>query len=222
MSNQVETQGHQASQVRAGGVARRRLLRAGLAAAPVSLAVSGRSAMATVSTSSCPKGLSPLAWNSLTKNGTQANCMTPSHNVGTNPLGRSPGYWKPTSNANGNCNVSSPGGPTWPAVVVPYEGYTGASSVTFSGGLSNAAWATGTKFNSVFVGSSDSRSFSRILIDSPGTLESHLCAAYLNALTVNDYALTAKEVLEAAAGKIGSTTIFSQSVIKDYLNSTWS
>ena len=69
------------------GIARRRILRAGLAA-PVVLAVSGRSAMA----GDCAKGLSPLAWNSLAPNGT--NCYVNSHTVGLNTLGGSIVYWK--------------------------------------------------------------------------------------------------------------------------------
>lgn len=69
------------------GIARRRLLRAGLAAGPVVLAVSGRSAMA----GTCAKGLSPLAWNSLAPTG--ADCQLTSHTVKTNSLGKSPAGW---------------------------------------------------------------------------------------------------------------------------------
>ena len=138
------------------GVGRRRLLRAGLAATPVILAVSGRSAMATTS---CPtKGLSPLAWQSLTNGGTQpipANC---SHTVTANSRGNSPGGWKPQVTAG---KIA----PSWPAACVPYSGY-----VTGAGCNSSTAFSSGTKFNQIFVGSPftqfASKSFSEIFLGS--------------------------------------------------------
>jgi hypothetical protein len=83
------------------GIARRRLLRAGVAAVPVVLALSGRSAMAGQG-DPCAKGLSPLAWNSLAPDG--SNCKMNSHTVeSSGTLGNTPLYWKAnTSNAAGN------------------------------------------------------------------------------------------------------------------------
>lgn len=72
------------------GIARRRLLRAGLAATPVILTLSGRSAMAAAG-DSCQKGLSPLAWNSLAPDGTV--CTQNSHTVTPNNLGDTPAQW---------------------------------------------------------------------------------------------------------------------------------
>lgn len=77
------------------GVARRRLLRAGLAAGPVVLALSGRSAMAT---GTCAKGLSPLAWNSLAPDG--KNCSITSHTVTPVGTGSNPEYWKKNTDKN--------------------------------------------------------------------------------------------------------------------------
>ena len=74
------------------GIARRRLLRAGLAATPVILTLSGRSAMAAVSSDDCAKGLSPMAWNSLAPDGT--NCRVNSHTVTVNTLGQPISYWQ--------------------------------------------------------------------------------------------------------------------------------
>ncbi len=83
--------------VPASGMARRRLLRAGLAATPVILTLSGRSAMAAVG-DACEKGLSPLAWNSLAPDGT--NCKMNSHTVTKNTLGQTPVYWDGATNGS--------------------------------------------------------------------------------------------------------------------------
>ena len=76
------------------GIARRRLLRAGAAAVPVALTLSGRSAMA----GTCARGLSPLAWNSLAPNGT--NCYSASHTVTPKTTGRDPLWWKDRTSAS--------------------------------------------------------------------------------------------------------------------------
>ena len=78
-----------------GGHGRRRLLRAGLAA-PVVLAVSGRSAMAAA----CPPGLSGPTMTSLNPSGDGVNCIASSHThtASSSRLGLSPGYWKPNPN----------------------------------------------------------------------------------------------------------------------------
>ncbi|MBB1076120.1 hypothetical protein HUU62_17070 [Rhodoferax sp. 4810] len=195
------------------GIARRRLLRVGLAAGPVVLTMSGRSAMAT----GCAKGLSPLAWNSLAPSGT--NCQLASHTVRSNTLGVSPGNWKP----NGNGSLTR----AWPASCLPYTTYTAPTS------WDSSKWATGTKFNALFtviggfpttyVDGIDIRtkSVSRILIDNNGTIEWHLCAAYLNAATVADYAMTIPEVMDAYAGKIGVKNISSEDDMKAFLTQTW-
>jgi hypothetical protein len=76
------------------GIARRRLLRAGMVATPVVLTLSGRSAMAAT----CAKGLSPLAWNSLAPDGT--NCQLNSHTVNVNIPGKSPAIWQGATGAS--------------------------------------------------------------------------------------------------------------------------
>lgn len=75
-----------------GGIGRRRLLRAGLAAAPVVLAVSGRSAMAAA----CPLKMSGPTAASLDPD-QDGDCIYSSHHAVNNnkALGLSPGYWRP-------------------------------------------------------------------------------------------------------------------------------
>ena len=200
------------------GVGRRRLLRAGLAATPVVLAVSGRSAMASTA---CPTtGLSPLAWHSLTKGGTQAIPQNCSHTVTPGQGGTSPGGWKPQVSAG---KIA----PSWPATCVPFAGY-----VSGQGCNSSTNFTTGTKFNQIFVGSPFTTfadwSFSNIFLGSgtsTGSVEFHLCAAYLNALTVAGYPLTIADVLALANRKIGTVTVASGSsgdtLIKNFIQQTY-
>ena len=84
MSNEAESMAAPTS-----GIARRRLLRAGMTAAPLMLTLSGRSAMAT--NTGTPVGLSPMAWASVAPKGTY---VAVSHTVGTHPLGKSPDTWE--------------------------------------------------------------------------------------------------------------------------------
>ena len=210
------------------GLARRRLIRAGLAAAPVVLALSGRSAMGT--TVGCgAKGLSPVAWNSIAP-GADGNCVILSHNVGRNTLGRSPGFWMP--NTGPSANVFQ--GP-WPApTITPFSTNVAGSSYTGIG-PADARWATGTKFNAVIpttaagmftgvVGTAAS-SISRLLIDNPASpIPIKLACAYLNALTFPGYAMTIAEVLFLAANKqlVAGGPILTDDTIRAFLDQTWS
>lgn len=213
-----------------GHIARRRLLRAGMAAAPLMLAVSGRSAMAT--NTGTPMGLSPMAWNSVAPNGT---FVAVSHTVGTNPLGKSPGFWTP--NTNGKAATFQ--APKWP--VAPFdevkslnsEGkrkdkkWNGGSDYLFFRGVDakDEGFAKGVKFNSVFTGG-DARSFSRILLDesASGNVLWHFSAAYLNVMAYpGAYAITLKELKDLyATGKLvpGGKTL-TASEIKSFLDQTW-
>lgn len=83
------------------GIGRRRLLRAGLSAAPVMLAVTGRSAMAVpvFIDPKCPKGLSPIAFASVAPAGV---CVGTSHHVvGSGALGFTPLDWKTKLSGDG-------------------------------------------------------------------------------------------------------------------------
>jgi hypothetical protein len=213
------------------GIARRRILRAGLAA-PVVLVVSGRSAMA----GTCLKGLSPLAWNSLAPGGT--NCNLVSHTVDIHTLGKSPGYWTPNGSLYHQNQSATFQGP-WPDGIAPFTTITfptphGSKIVTWEMTkwntykglpLDNPAWNdTGTKFNTFFTGSLDTRSFSQILIADTAAkgLHWHLCAAYLNALAFpGTYAMSLQEVLNAYSWKIGSQTLTTEQAVKDFLDQTW-
>jgi hypothetical protein len=205
---------------------RRRLIRAGLSAAPVILALSGRSALAT-GTSCGAKGLSPLAWSSLSPNG-DGTCNVPSHTIQRNVLGKSPGLWMP--NCGGNANVFQV---NWPASVKPFSAYD--ASLLYKGiAADDARWATGTKFNAfiasyngMFAGGigSPSSSFSRILLDNPAAyIPAKICSAYLNALVFPNYSMTTAEVLYLAAnGKlVAGGPALSDSAIRNFLDQTWS
>ena len=215
-----------------GGIARRRLLRAGLAAAPVALAVSGRSAMAGTSCGSV-KGLSPLAWASMAPNGT---CVDSSHTINGNPLGKSPGYWTP--NASGQTFQ-----PPYPWPVAPFDKVrtqvgNGSDAVyetkywnpdiytDFKGVAANdAGFANGAKFNAVF-GGSEGRSFSRILLDESanGNVVWHFSAAYLNCLAMSgQYAMTDRELIYLYNNRrlVPGGVLLSDSEIKTFLDQTW-
>ena len=220
------------------GIARRRLLRAGAAAVPVALTLSGRSAMANVSGGTCAKGLSPLAWNSLAPGGT--NCKLASHTVTSSQLGASPVNWQPL----GVGTLPRP----WPSSCIPYAGYpnnppqdtisskwaTGtAAGQSWQGArgqdTTSSKWATGTKYSQIFTGVSgytesvsgiSGKSVSLILLDNTGTVECHLCAAYLNAATGTGDVMTPQEVQNAYAGKVGSLTL-SKTAMNAYLEQTW-
>lgn len=242
-----------------GGIGRRRLLRAGLAAAPVVLAVSGRSAMAAA----CPDNLgmlSTLTKTSINPSNDLQTCIDSSHThtaSSSRLLGPSPRYWKP--NPNGQ-TFQPPY--AWP--IAPFKTITTQGKKTnsfepgqglFEQGLRKTernsgrtegttytwnpndylqykgipqdadGWETGTKYNAIFMGSIESRSFSRILLESNGSLEWHFCAAYLNAAAMpGTYVLSIQEVLDiAATGRIvpgGSQLTVGQ--IKAFLSQTWS
>jgi hypothetical protein len=223
------------------GISRRGLLRAGLAAAPIFLAVSGRSAMATTTTCAT-KGLSPMAWNSLAPNGV---CGEVSHTVTGHTLGKSPGFWRP------NQNGATFQAPKWPVGVVPFEtiikttdqGQTTTQetlnwnrdlSLSYSG-LDWVAdgWDSGTKFSTIFTAAADSRSFSRILIADSGnsastastSLNWFFCAAYLNALAYpSDYAMSASEVVRIYNQRTlisGGKNPLSDSDLIAFLTQTW-
>ncbi|MER2514788.1 MAG: hypothetical protein ABTQ25_20655 [Nitrosomonas ureae] len=216
------------------GIARRRLLRAGLATVPLALAVSGRSAMAGTSCDAV-KGLSPLAWASMAPNGT---CVGSSHTITGNPLGKSPGYWTPNANGNG-ATFQTPY--RWP--VAPFDRVStvvgnGNNAVYMSKSWEDypyldfkgvakddPGFANGAKFNSVF-GGSEGRSFSRILLDESanGNVEWHFSAAYLNCLVMNgQYAMTSDELKYLYANRqlVAGGVMLSDSAIKTFLDQTW-
>ena len=203
------------------GIGRRRLLRAGLAAAPVVLAVSGRSAMAAT----CPVGLSPLTMASLDPDG-NGDCIAASHQaLVSNTLGKTPFTWKP-----------NPAGqtfqPPYPWPVPPFSKYKGqawnpSAYLTYKDIPSNNdCWKSGQKYNTVFTTSSDGRSFSRIMLDDNGSTTAwYFCVAYLNALAMpaGTYAMTVQEVISlAATGRLvpGGNQL-TDGQIRAFLAQTW-
>lgn len=215
-----------------GGIARRRLLRAGLAAAPLALAVSGRSAMAGTACGDV-KGLSPLAWASMAPKG---QCVGTSHTITGNALGRSPGFWTPNTNGQtfqppyqwpvspfdkvstqvGTGNNPPYATKSWGSI--PYTDFKGVAKT-------DAGFANGTKFNSVF-GGSEGRSFSRVLLDesAAGNVVWHFSAAYLNCLVMNGgYAINLSELIYLYTnGKlVAGGVLLSVGDIKTFLDQTW-
>lgn len=196
------------------GVARRRLLRAGMAATPVMLAVSGRSAMAA---GNCQLGLSPTAWNSVSPNNI---CVNNSHSAKVNgkTRGNSPAWWKPSG---GNLT----GVKIWPSLCVPFTASgtntAYASGTTYNYVDANVIWDSGTKFNQIFTASSESRSFSRILIsDADTSFVKLMCAAYLNSQMVAGYPLTDTEVKNLVLFKLG-TKDTTETDIRSFIAQTW-
>lgn len=214
------------------GIARRHLLRAGLAATPVLLAVSGRSAMAQTA---CPVGLSEMTLMSVCPEGEFIG--TSGAPVASSFVGRSPGYWKP--NSQGQTFQPPYRWPVAPFTTIEMTVQKNSKSVDtvktvswdpnkfteYKGIARDAAgWATGMKYNAVFAGSFETRSFSRILLDSNGSLEWHLCAAYLNAAALpGKYVLTTDEVKYLAAHGTSTPggTPLTTGQIKAFLSQTW-
>src|SRR5450830_1278605 len=194
----------QSEGIQKGCIGRRRLLRAGLAATPVVLAVSGRSAMAAA----CPASMTLSTMNSLDPD-VNGVCIESSHHpLSSITLGKSPVYWKP--NPNGQ-TFQPPY--RWP--LAPFTDIkTSDGKKTFHWSTCNylscstissdaAGWMSGTIYKAIFIGDSETRSFSRILLDDSGSLKGHLCAAYLNALAMlpGTYAMTPDEVVFLASSR---------------------
>lgn len=236
---EAESKGVESMQGRHGVVSRRNLMRAGLAATPVILATSGRSALAGTATSTPGLGLSPMAWLSANPSGA-LDPMGLSHAVGHNALGRSPGYWIP------NKLGKTFQGP-WPSDVAPFQtliykqngvlvtktwvaaAWNDYSDLPYDNESGqDAGWNTGTVLS--WLG--DSRSISRILIDGNGSLKWHTCAAYLNAKMSEQaglsgsaaYALTSLEVQQIYTTRqlVSGSGTLSDSVLKAFFDQTWS
>ena len=245
--------------VQQGSIGRRRLLRAGLAAAPVVLAVSGRSAMAATT---CPTGLSLATKTSVCPDDVWIGSSH--HALSSGLLGKPPSYWKP--NPEGKTFQ-----PPYPWPVAPFDTITteehkshsveqksdkserksnkterksnkteGKSDKTetttyrwnpgdylYYKDIAKDAdgWDTGAKYNHIFRGSSDSRSFSRILLDDNGSLAWHFCAAYLNAaaMAAGTYVMTKEEVVLLAANGnlVRGGNPLTDWQIKAFLSQTW-
>jgi hypothetical protein len=210
---------------------RRRLVRAALAATPVVLALSGRSAMAA----SC-QGLTLPTLMSVCPDGVWIGSSH--HTLISGRLGMSPDFWKPRSEGQ---TFQSPY--AWPvAPFVTIEMAVKKNGNTFENGktvkwdaseytqyrdiASDATgWSTGLKYSAVFAGSSEQRSFSRILLDDNSSLVWHVCVAYLNAAAMprGTYVMTKEEVVSLVAkGFLGPGGIpLTDGQVKAFLSQTW-
>lgn len=206
------------------GVGRRRLLRAGLAAAPVVLTLSGRSAMAA----NCPPSpMSGPTQDSLDPNMT-GNCAVSSHHPETQTQpGLSPSAWQPKSTGQTFQPPYAWAVAPFGRVIVARKSYSWDPSQYLSYkniGIHDPCWATGARFNAVFTSSFDKRSFSRILLDDPTSLNGHLCAAYLNAKVMYGvYAMSVQEVLTIATTwrLVPDSQVLSEGQLKAFLAQTW-
>jgi hypothetical protein len=87
-------------------------------------------------------------------------------------------------------------------------------------------WKTGRSFSSIFgyntIGGSSSGSCSSILINQPTSVHAYLCAAYLNARTNQNYAMSVKDVMDLSIGKIGNRKNCSPQEVIEYCKNTMS
>ncbi|MDB5851158.1 MAG: hypothetical protein JWP29_4910, partial [Rhodoferax sp.] len=170
---------------------RRRLVQAGLAAAPVVLAFSGRSAMAgNGGGTSTPACLSAISWASANPKTGKASASRSPRASGA--PGLSPTKWKPVQTSTtfpiakwptgykpfGTIKNSKNTPVTWnPTYCNQYSGLLYKNTVGST--KVDPGWSSGTALSWL-----DSRSISNVLIDEAdaGSLKAHVCAAYLNAL----------------------------------------
>ena len=204
------------------GIARRRLLRAGLAAGPVVLALSGRSAMACTG-STPPKGLSAAAWASFEANG---GCAAKSLSVPVKQyaLCGTPHSWDPKSNPG--CVKNWPLSKCTPFYAINKKsmGQIYSNQIPYCNPNDidtnhTAGWGSGTTFyNALKCG--PSTSISSILIADPSSLNAYICAAYLNYCTNPDYALSLQDIVDVYYRKIGSKRNCSDDECKRFLAQT--
>lgn len=199
---------------------RRRFI--GASTAGVVLAVTGRSAMAS-GTSTTTKCLSPLAWASLhPSDGVTAQL---SHTVSqTCVFGKSPGGWTP--NCGGDAKAFQ-----WLWPVNPFSPkLTGTKDgKPFQFDLSNYIRAKGVAANDAgWAGGAflpfyrTDKSISRLLLDSASSgVERHICAAYLNIRKYPGYPVTLEELEKLATGQPVGGRIFTTSEVKTFLDQTW-
>lgn len=207
-------QGVQSTSVAGPSVSKRRLIRGGLSAGPVLLALSGKSALA--GTTYCQF---PSTWASLHPVGGGVGPGISHHPNGNQPGcygGLSPGYWKQPQKRN-----------DWPAGVVP-DHIPGDTNGLFNGGNGNNTCSqfdgTGTKFKDIFSDTSfGSQTFSQLLCSEPGDNSFHYCAAYLNALKYpGSYVLKPLDVIDLWWGRfvVGGQT-WTRAQGKAYIDSMY-
>jgi hypothetical protein len=220
---------------------RRRLVQAGLAAAPVVLALSGRSAMATGTAT--PAALSPIAWLSANpvNGGTVSASRSPRASGASGIVARK---WKPVE-----LTATFPSVDRWPATAKPFlkitkvtrdtdgksvyteypfaatefKNYTGLTYkyVDKNNNTQDSGWGTGT-----VAAWLDSRSLSQILISeaSADTLKANVAAAYLSALLAEDggpaYLLSSTSVRTLYESRTLGTTVVSDANMRAFFKQT--
>lgn len=222
-------------------IGRRRLVQAGLAAAPVVLALSGRSAMAQ--STGTPAALSPVAWLSAnpTNGGTASASRSPR---ASGSSGIAVAKWKPIQTT-----TTFPACPKWPTgckpfdkvvkVTTDYKGKTVYTDTYFdpaqfknytgltylytdkSGVTQDAGWISGTVLTWL-----DTRSISKLLIDEAGsdTLKANVVAAYLSALLAEQggpaYLLSSAAVKTIYETKTLGKTVVSNTNLRAFFKQT--
>jgi hypothetical protein len=222
---------------------RRRLVQAGLAAAPVVLALSGRSAMATGGGgTSTPGALSAVAWVSANPaSGAKTSASRSPRASGAS--GIAVAKWKPVE-----VSATFPACPKWPTGCKPFDKvvkvtkdwnnkdvysdvffnaaefktYSGLTyQVSKNGVTQDAGWASGTVLSWL-----DNRSISKLLIDEAGsdTLKANVCAAYLSALLAEQggpaYLLSSAAVKAIYQTKTLGTTVVNNTNLLAFFKQT--
>lgn len=204
---------------------RRKLAKAGLAAAPVVAVLSARRAVAGGGKKGGGGGGAVMCMSQMLSG--NASDTTPSCS-----LGKSPGYWG--QHPEKWLSYFKPLGADDIKPVADNDGPFGSSlscqdckDGTGNSGPWNDSKCSGTKFNEVFVGSSETRSLFQILCECngsgkaectqvPNNLSFLFCAAILNAYNIENYVMTADQVID-----FYFDPNISGSDKGDFLNSTW-
>lgn len=170
----------------AAPLSRRRLIRAGLSAGPVLLALSGKSALATGDSQSCGGCRFPSTWASVDP-AAGGNTAGLSHHPSDDGcrFGRSPGFWRQPQH---RCY--------WPRSPGPVPDSLPCGVKENGVNVCSRFLGDGTKVNDIFPGASVSgRTMQQLLCTESGTDAWHYCAAYLNAWVIAGYPLTPNQVV---------------------------
>jgi hypothetical protein len=168
-----------------------------------------------------------LAWGSFTANG---GCAATSFSVPVQKfaLCGNPRAWDPVSNpgcvnswpANHHNHPCKPFDSIKKKLTGKYHSYDLPNCIPQQIDVEDKeGWDSGSKFSEIF-NHGPAQSCSEILHTSPTSLEAYLCAAYLNAVTHDNYAMSVHDVLEVSRGKIGSSENFGVQDCIEYLKQT--
>lgn len=202
---------------RAPSSARRRLIRGGLSAGPVLLALSGKSAMAQATGGVCRF---PSTWASIDPNFGGNPAGLSHHNTGSDEgcgFGRSPGFWKQPQK---RCYW-----PFWSLGIGPRSDTLKCGSRTTGNAVCANYNGDGTLVNDVFAMAAGLKeTFQQALCTRPGQDIWHFIAAYLNSFTVDGYPLSPSDIVDMWHGNYqvpGTGQFWSRAQARDFIESTY-